>query len=171
MKITLTTHELEHAIGSYLRANAAVVVGEITFSLKKTGIETVVETTVKEIEPAEEVIPLQMVLDLEPARVTAMPASTGVPYVDVTPVETFETNPEELLDEPSEEIKTDEAEESVSPPWSEEAEELDAAIEAVEIASISLETVPLTFDSIIEAETVEEMLVVNSMSIADILGS
>ena len=157
MKITLTTKELEHAIACYLRANAAVVVGDMTFSLKKSGIETVVETTVKEIEPAEEVIPRQLELDLGPVRVTSLPPTMAVPYIGTPEVETFEHNPEELLDEGPEEIEQETEDDMVHVPWVE--------------PSTEIEVVSLELDSLIESETVEEMPVVNSMSIADILGS
>ena len=109
MKITLTQSELEHAIGCYLRANAAVKVGEITFSAKKAGVETIVETTVVSELPEQ--------IDIEEAIANVEAAEKEV------------ENP--AFDFP----------------------------------------IGITFDAPVEPETVEEMPVHNTMSIADILGS
>lgn len=162
MKITLTASELKHAIACYLKANAAVDVGEMTFSLKKCGIETVVETTVIDSE-SNEVVP-------EPTVTHIPEASTTFEAVKVP--ETFSPNYEELVDElqPKAQKEFVEMEEDTPEDPVEQGEEdslssLDEAIAAIEEASFDL-----NFDTVVKTETVEEMPVQNAVSIADILG-
>ena len=154
MKITLTTKELEHAIACYLRANAAVEVGEMTFSLKKTGIETVVETTVKEARDPEEVVQGLKEPDIKSIYQASYEPTNEDEFERHPALSDFEHNAEELVDEIPEEIEPEQETESLEDPTEEESPQLD-----------------LFFESELETETVEEMPIQNTMSIADILGS
>ena len=200
MKITLTTREIEHAIACYLRANAAVVVEGMTFSLKKSGVQAEVETTVKEVlEPVVTAPTLPEVVAVSP--VSHEPEVQMQFDFQESPTE-YVSNPEELVDETPEEIEPEPEEgasnEASTEPFefpsgddtpdadaqATELEEeqsslisLDEAIANVEDAESEEEilptvvTTPLVFDSEVKTETVVEMPVQNTMSIADILSS
>tara|TARA_R110002020_G_scaffold143317_1_gene315540 strand:- start:426 stop:887 length:462 start_codon:yes stop_codon:yes gene_type:complete len=151
LKITLTQPELEHAIGCYLRANAAVKVGEITFSAKKTGVETIVETTVLEVGNTSP--------EVEPIAFDEQESEEPEVFTEQEPVVEHVPEPEELVSELPEQIDIEEAIANV-----------EAAEKEVENPAFDFPT-GLTFDSPVEPETVEEMPVQNTLSIADILGS
>lgn len=185
MKMTLTSNELKHAIACYLRANAAVEVGDITFSLKKAGIETVVETTV--VEPVVETvapiviqphIPTNQMLfghQTVPTEFTADASELTAEFVEkeqqpevdevsLSQEETTESDEMRMMREVDEEVS---------------ASELEAQIAAVESAEAEPETQmdlfedapALVFDNDVKPETVEEMPIQNSIAIADILGT
>jgi len=151
LKITLTQSELEHAIGCYLRANAAVEVGEITFSAKKAGVETIVETTVLDSGNT----PSKVVSSVFAEHASEEPEVFTEQEITVEHV----PDPEELVSELPEQI------------------DIEEAIANVEAAEKELENpafdspVDLTFDAPVQPETVEEMPVHNTISIADILGN
>ena len=151
MKITLTQSELEHAIGCYLRANAAVEIGEITFSAKKAGVETIVETTVIEVGNTSP--------EVEPIAFDEQVPEEPEVFAEQEPVVEHVPEPEELVSELPEQIDIEEAIANV-----------EAAEKEVENPAFDFPT-QLEFDLPVEPETVEEMPVHNTMSIADILGS
>jgi len=158
LKITLTQSELEHAIGCYLRANAAVKVGEITFSAKKTGVETIVETTVLEINSSPELEPITIDKQ-EPEEMTVVIPEEPEEFNEQEPVVEHVPEPEELESELPEQIDIEEAIANV------EAAEKEEENPAFEFPT------QIEFDLPVEPETVEEMPVQNTMSIADILRS
>lgn len=158
MKITLTQSELEHAIGCYLRANAAVEVGEITFSAKKAGVETIVETTVLEVNSSPELEPTAFD-EQEPEEMIVIIPEEPEEFTEQEPVVEHIPEPEELVSELPEQIDIEEAIANV-----------EAAEKEPENPAFDFPT-EITFDAPVEPETVEEMPVQNTMSIADILGS
>ncbi len=158
MKITLTQSELEHAIGCYLRANAAVEVGEITFSAKKAGVETIVETTVLEVNSSPKLEPIAIDKQEPEEMAVTIPEESEVFTDQEIPVEHV-PEPEELVSELPEQIDIEEAIANV-----------EAAEKETENPAFDFPT-QLEFDLPVEPETVEEMPVQNTMSIADILGS
>ena len=199
MQITLTSDEVSHAIACYLRANAAVVVGEINYSLKKTGLVAEVETTVIDS-------PLPEAVAEELREVTPAPMPTrGDTFVEVyggqVEPEEHTPDPEELIDEtPKETVqetepvvvkRTETTEQRMMREADEEvsASELENNIAAVELAEtfpvsedvlteghdedVVTPVEPLTFEfgAIVSPTVVEEMPVPDAISIADILGS
>lgn len=152
MKITLTTEEIEHAISCYLKANAAVDIVEFQFSLKRTGIEAEVETTVKEVNSPDEAVQGVKQPDMEPEEVTELIPVTEEAFTPES-VEVFEVNPDELID--GDTLKNSAIEEDTQLTFN-----LDESIEP---------GMNLNFDAP-PSETVEEMPVFNTVSIADILG-
>ena len=170
--MTLTQDELKHAISCYLRANAAVEVWDMTFSLKKAGIETVVETTVNESPPSV-VIPAQPSIHVEePVEVFDGIVTPTFHESDFEQLISHETESvrlmretmeeEELVDETPEENVPEKTSTTETATIQEAISELDTAI-AVGDTKIEF-TLP-------EPDVVEEMPVQDTLSIADILGT
>lgn len=166
MKITLTQQELEHAISCYLKANAAVEIGEMTFSQKRTGIETIVETSIKEVLTPNEVVSGEELPTLEPTIQEDFESTSEEILYESDLTEEFTPNPEELIDEVSEETEPTEVEdEKAECVQSDETSIPDKGTEQEGTVQ------PLVFESTVSTDKVEEMPVQDTLSIADILGT
>lgn len=105
MQITLTNCEVEKAITSYLKANAAVDVTSIKFSARKCGLEAVVETTIKEPEIGVAIAtptPILNAAPVVPLKQMEFSEAEAKPEPEFTEQQLeleFEHKPEELLEE------------------------------------------------------------------------
>ncbi len=188
MKMTLTTEEIRRAITCYLKANAAVEVMDIDFSMKRAGIVAEVDTVLLE----EQANSSEQVEPIVPVIFTSEEVDTFVPP---GPEENFVTDESQLVEEKTvneeEEPEPEQTEGTVpekavkrngiETPEMKLLREVDEEVTAAEIAAVELaaesgidnpafELPELAFDSEIKTETVEEMPVQNTESISDILG-
>lgn len=183
MKIILNTEELQKALTAYLKANAAVDVGEITFSAKKNGVIAEVETTL--LDSTQEVLSPVKEATMETVEIPKCSAvdiqeiEESVPIPEYVPEDTIEftPKPEELVDdEITEEEETPEdiiSEEKATIPnpafdFDEEADKFEQSLKEPEVAEVE----PLMFELKKEDTSVKEVPVLTQpVSIADLFGA
>jgi hypothetical protein len=183
MKMTLTTEEIRRAITCYLKANAAVDVMDIDFSMKRAGIVAEVDTVLLEHQSDSP----EQVQPIEPDVFTSEEEDTFVPP---GPEENFVTDESQLVEEEfpdaekepePEQTKKEVKRNGIETPEMKLLREVDEEVTAAEIAAVELadesgidnpafELPELAFDSEVKPETVNEMPVQNTESISDILG-
>ena len=163
MKITLNHVELKRAISVYLRANAAVNVSDITFCAKREGTIAEVETSI--IESEYDSFP-----EMESSTISKYKYVPLNEYNEQETPQEFQVDLEDLIDEAQtkedtkevieEEIEVVQDESDAEPepePIENPAFDLDAAIANVEASIEEQETAPPSN--------------LNTLSIAELLGS
>jgi hypothetical protein len=183
MKIILNTEELQKALTAYLKANAAVEVGEITFSAKKNGVIAEVETTLLDsvqavLTPVKE--STMETVDIPKCSVVDnQEVAESIPIPEYVPEDTIEftPKPEELVDdEVTEEEETpediiSEKEATIPNPafdFDEEADKFEQSLKEPEVAEVE----PLMFEIKEEDTSTHEVPVLSKpVSIAELFGS